>query len=175
MGNYTIDIHSFIDNLNRIIPLTYITYLNISCNEQCLNTSVKLLSHMPNIHTLVLDARSSFEMDFLSNKQVNTVDVIYDNNVINVTIDYAITLDTAQLLIKLFPRMQRLHICETKENLVSIVRVLLLKRIDSSHLFSLMFGGTAETIEQLKTMIDSERLLDDYKIEHTGIGLCVWW
>src|SRR5207302_1084116 len=86
IGNYIIDIQSFIDNLNRIIPLTYITYLNISDNDQCLNTSVKLLSHMPNIHTLVLDQVSPFETRFLSNEEVNNVNLIYDNNVINVTI-----------------------------------------------------------------------------------------
>lgn len=175
MGNYIIDIHSFIDNLNRIIPLTYITYLNISCNEQCLNTSAKLLSHMPNIHTLVLGASSSFEMHFLSNTEVNNVDLVYNNNVIDVTITYAMQLDTAQLLIKVFPRMQCLHICETKENVVSIVRALLLKRIDNRHLFSLMFRDEDETIEQLRTIIDSEKLLDDYKIEHSGSELCLWW
>jgi hypothetical protein len=174
-GDYTINIHSFIDNLSRIMLLTYITNLHISDNDQCLNTCAKLLVHMPNVHILVVNTMSSFGTHFLSEKQVNTVDLIYDNNVTNVIIDYGFTLDTAQMLINLFPRMQCLYIWRTEENLVSIVRIMLLKRINNNHFFSLIVDGRYVTIEQLKTMIDCEKLLDDYKMEHLGNSLCLWW
>ncbi len=157
------------------MPLTYITDLRLSGNNQCLNMCTKLLGHMPNIHALVLDTMPPSKMYFLSKKPVKTVDLIYDNNVINVAITYALTLDTVELLINLFPRMQCLCICKTKKNHISTVRILLLKRINTNHLFSLTVNDEYVTIEQLKIMIDCEKLLDDYKIEHMKNGLCLWW
>ncbi len=173
-GNYTMNIRSFIDNLSRIFCLKNITHLEISRNDQCLDT-LTILSHMPNVHTLVIKAMLLSEIHLLLDKQINNVDLVYNNNVTNVQINGPLTLDAARLLNNIFPRMECLDICYTNKNLISIVRTLLLNRINNSRLFKLMVYDQNEMIEQLKTMIDCEKLLDDYQIERIPVGLYIWW
>jgi hypothetical protein len=76
IGNYTNDIHSFIDNLGHIIPLTQITNLNISYNDHCFNSFIKLLIHMPNVYSLVLDEMPTKETNFLFEEQVNIINQV---------------------------------------------------------------------------------------------------
>lgn len=165
-GNYIIDIRSFIETLSRIMPLTCVTYLHISDNSQNLKSCAKLLGHMPNVRTLVLDRIPTCTMPVLLEKEVN---------VTNVTLNPTITLDTAQSLMNLFPRMQCLNIFDTKDNIISIIRILSLKRIKDSQLCLLEFNGDNQMIEELKAMIDCEKLLDDYQIEPMYHGFCLWW
>jgi hypothetical protein len=174
-GNYTMNILSFIDNLSRIFRLKNITHLEVSRNDQCLDILTILLDHMPNVRTLVLETMLLSEIHLLLDKQINNVDLVYNNNVTNVIINGALTLDAARLLNNLFPRMECLNIHGTIENLISIVRTLLLNRINNSRLFSLMVDDRNEMIEQLKTMIDCEKLLDDYQIERIPFRLHIWW
>ncbi|CAF1185422.1 unnamed protein product [Adineta steineri] len=172
---YTINIYSFIDNLSHIVILTNITYLEISFNNQLLNNFVKLLNRMPNVQKLILDVRSSFKMEVSSDQQTNTVDLVCNNNVRNVEIIGGLPLTTVRLINKLFPRMERLEIQNRGDALISFVRTLLSNRIDNSHLFSLVFDGDDVMIKQLKTMIDNEKLLDNYDIERRQFELCLWW
>ncbi len=71
--------------------------------------------------------------------------------------------------------MKILCIDKVKDNLVSIVRTLLLKRSDNSPLFSLTLRGEDKTVEQLRTMLDGEKLIDDYTIEHKNNLIKLWW
>jgi hypothetical protein len=174
IGNYTNDIHSFIDNLGHIIPLTQITHLNIWYNDYCFNSIAKLLTHMPNVNSLVLDKMPTQETNFLSEEQVNIIDQVYNNNVTDVYID-VFKLNNIQLLINLFPQMKILSIDSLKDNLVPIVRTILLEISDNSPLFSLTLRGNDKTVEQLRTMIDGEKLIDDYTIEHKTGLIELWW
>ncbi|CAF0948391.1 unnamed protein product [Adineta steineri] len=188
--NYnTINIDSFIDNLSHIFILTNITYLRISFNNQLLNNFIKLLNRMPNVQILVLDVRSSFEIEVSSDQQINTVDLVCNNNVRNVKIIGQLPLATIRLINKLFPQMERLRILIREDILILFVRTLLSNRIDNSHLFSLMFYDDDDDdnddddddndddamIKQLKTMIDNEKLLDNYDIKRRQHGSCLWW
>lgn len=175
IGNYTNDIDSFIDNLGHIIPLTQITDLNISYNDHCFKSLTKILAHMSNIYSLVLNEMPTQETtNFLSEEQVNIIDQMSNNSVTDVCID-VFKLNNIQLLINLFPKMKTLCIDKVKDNLVSVVRTLLLKRSDNSPLFSLTLRGEDEIVEQLKTIIDSEKLIDNYTIEHTNNLIKLWW
>ncbi|CAF1067144.1 unnamed protein product [Adineta steineri] len=175
-GNDRININSFIDNLSHIIILTNITYLNISFNNQWLNCFIKLLNHMPSVQKLVLNVQSSSEMEVSSDQQTNTADLVCNNNVRNVKIIGQLPLVTVQLINKLFPRMECLWISNTKIDLISFLRTLLSNRIHNSHLSSFIaFSGDDIIIEPLKTMIDNEKLLDNYNIEHRNCELCLWW
>ncbi|CAF0992894.1 unnamed protein product [Adineta steineri] len=115
-----------------------------------------------------------------SDQQINTVDLVCNNNVRNVGIHGELALPTVQLINKLFPRMECLEISDGEDTLISLVRTLLSNRINNSHLFSLVFYGADDDdddalIKQLKTMIDNEKLLDNYDIEHRQFQLCLWW
>ncbi|CAF1542383.1 unnamed protein product [Adineta steineri] len=176
VSNDRININSFIDNLSHIIILTNITYLNISFNNQWLNCFIKLLNHMPNVQKLVLYVQSSFEMEVSSDQQTNTVDLVCNNNVRNVKIIGQLPLVTVQLINKLFPRMECLWISNTKTVLISFLRILLSNRIHNSHLSSFIaISGDDTIIEPLKTMIDNEKLLDNYDIVNRQCELCLWW
>ncbi|CAF1215062.1 unnamed protein product [Adineta steineri] len=172
---YTINIDSFINNLSHIFILTNITYLKISFNNQLLNNFVKLLNRMPNVQTLILDVRPSSQMEVSSDQQTNTVDFVCNNNVRFLEIIGKLALATVQLINKLFPRMERLEIQSRGDALISFVRTLLSNRINNSHLFSLVFDGDDAMIKQLKTMIDNEKLVDNYNIERRWLELCLWW
>ncbi|CAF1226185.1 unnamed protein product [Adineta steineri] len=172
---YTINIDSFIDNLSHIIILTNITYLKIPFNNQLLNNFVKLLNRMPNVQKLILDVRPSSEMEVSSDQQTNTADLVCNNNVQNVIITDKLALTTVQLINKLFPRMECLEIQSRGDALISFVQTLLSNRISNNHLFSLMFYGDNAMINQLITMIDNEKLLDNYNIERRWLELCLWW
>ncbi|CAF0963996.1 unnamed protein product [Adineta steineri] len=148
--NDTININSFIDNLSHIIILTNITYLNISINNQWLNCFIKLLNHMPNVQKLVLDLQSSSETEVWSNQLTDTVDLECNNNVKNVQIIDIFSFVTVQLINKLFPRMECLQI-------VNVIT------------------GNDIIVEPLKTMIDNEKLLDNYDIEYRHFKLCLSW
>jgi hypothetical protein len=174
-NNCTIDINSFIDNLSHIIILTNITYLNISFNDQWLDNFIKLLNRMPNVQRLVLNVQSSSEMEVSSDQQANTVDLLWNNNVRDVEMTDKLALATVQLINKIFPQLECLQIRNREETLIPFVRTLLSNRINNSHLFSLVFYGDDAMIKQLKTMIDNEKLLDNYHIEHRQSQLCLWW
>ncbi|CAF4213803.1 unnamed protein product, partial [Adineta steineri] len=164
----------------------------ISFNNQLLNNFIKLLNRMPNVQILVLDVRSSFEIEVSSDQQINTVDLVCNNNVRNVKIIGQLPLATIRLINKLFPQMERLRILIREDILILFVRTLLSNRIDNSHLFSLMFYDDDDDnddndndddddndddamIKQLKTMIDNEKLLDNYDIKRRQHGSCLWW
>ncbi|CAF0899412.1 unnamed protein product [Adineta steineri] len=172
---YTINMDSFIDNLSHIITLTNISYLKILFNNQWLNNFVKLLNRMPNVQKLILNVRSSSEMEASSDQQTNTADLVCNNNVRYVIITDELAFTTVQLINKLFPRMERLKIQNRKDALISFVRTLLSNRVNNSHLFSLMFYGDNAMIKKLKTMIDNEKLLDKYNIERRQFEFCLSW
>ncbi|CAF1223035.1 unnamed protein product [Adineta steineri] len=174
--NYdTINIDSFIDNLSYIFILTTITYLKISFNNELLNNFVKLLNRMPNVQKLILDVRLSCEMEVSSDQQTNTADLVCNNNVRNVIIINELASTAGQLINKLFPRMERLRIQNRGDALISFVRTLLSNRIKNSHLFSLVFTDYHAMIKQLKTMIDNEKLLDNYDVKRRQDESCLWW
>ncbi|CAF1147024.1 unnamed protein product [Adineta steineri] len=136
---------------------------------------------MPNVQKLILYVQLSSKMEVSSDQQANTVDLVCNNNVRNVKITGELPLATVKLINKLFPRMERLRISSGEDTLISLVRTLLSNRINNSHLFSLVFHGADDDddddalIKKLKTMIDNEKLLDNYDIEHRKFQLCLWW
>ncbi|CAF0746813.1 unnamed protein product [Adineta steineri] len=170
-----INIDSFIDNLSYIFILTTITYLKISFNNELLNNFVKLLNRMPNVQKLILDVRLSCEIEVSSDQQTNTADLVCNNNVRNVIITNELASTAGQLINKLFPRMERLRIQNRGDALISFVRTLLSNRIKNSHLFSLVFTDYHAMIKKLKTMIDNEKLLDNYDIKRRQDESCLWW
>ncbi|CAF0898321.1 unnamed protein product [Adineta steineri] len=172
---YRINMNSFIDNLSHIIMMTNITYLKILFNNQWLNNFVKLLNRIPNVQKLVLDVRSSSKTEVSSDQQANTVDLVCNNNVRDVQITGELTLATIRLINKLFPRMECLRFLNRENALIPFVRILLSNRTNNNHLFSLVFNGDDAMIKQLKTMIDNEKLLDNYNIEDRQDELCLWW
>jgi hypothetical protein len=149
--------------------------LNISFNDQWLDNFIKLLNRMPNVQRLVLNVQSSSEMEVSSDQQANTVDLLWNNNVRDVEMTDKLALATVQLINKIFPQLECLQIRNREETLIPFVRTLLSNRINNSHLFSLVFYGDDAMIKQLKTMIDNEKLLDNYHIEHRQSQLCLWW
>ncbi|CAF1494614.1 unnamed protein product [Adineta steineri] len=174
--NYdTINIESFIDNLSHIFILTNITYLEISFNNILLNNFVKLLNRMPNVQKLILVAWSSSGIEVSSDQQTNTVDLVCNNNVRNVQVYGELALATVQLINNLFPRLEHLRLVHRQNALVPFARTLLSNRINNSHLFSLMFHDGRAMIKKLKTMINNEKLLNNYDIKRRQDELCLWW
>ena len=99
------------------------------------------------------------------------------NTVTSVTVEQECALDQIQLLTNLFPRVEYLTINLSKENLESILRFLLSKPNDCTRYLSLLCISKPceDLVKQLKILIQSENLLDDYTIKMIHGKLYLWW
>ena len=93
-------IHGYTDQYSR---------LNIPCNDPYFDILITFLTHIPRVRSLSLDEMSSLVTPVLLAKYTNNSDLVYDNNVTDVTITYALTPDGA--------RMECLQICQTNSTL----------------------------------------------------------
>lgn len=159
-------------SLNRIIPVRQLTQLIIDCQHFSFEHLIELLSLTSNMHTLKFNS-----IQFYDQQNETFVLVSKTNTVTNVTVEQECTLDQIRLLTNLFPRVEYLTINLLKENLESILRFLLSKPNDCTRYLSLLCISKPceDLVKQLKILIQSENLLDDYTIKMIHGKLYLWW
>lgn len=169
---------SLVTHLSRIIPLEQLTHLILNCHRFHFEQIIEFLHSTPNIRTLLLDSVLLYGTNSISFEQDDIFQIVSNTNVItNLTIDKECTLDKIQLIVTLFPRLEYLTINLHKEDLESITRFLLSKFNDNTrHLSSLCISKQRKVlIEQMKILLESEKLLDDYILKLTNRKLYLWW
>lgn len=99
------------------------------------------------------------------------------NTITNVICNTGCTLDQIQLLVALCPRIQYVFIGGFATYMELITRFLLDKTNQNTrHLCSLCFSsGPIDRFERLNTLMQSERLLDDYSLKQINNKLYLWW
>jgi hypothetical protein len=165
-------------NLKRVISLSQLTTLVIDCNDFYFEQLTKLLHFTPNLHTLTFNCQSISAKDCMLIQQSETFRLAANANIItNVTIQERFSSENIKLIVALCPRMQQLTLDMHPQDLESIVRFILLKtKTDLQHLCSLCIQHTAKSmIGVLKTLIESEELLDNYLIKLIDTELHFWW
>ena len=97
------------------------------------------------------------------------------NTVANVTCHANCTLEHIQLLVLLCSRMQYLKTAVLLKDLESTIRFLLDKNNENTrHLHLLQFSDYNNYIDQINTLIKSEKLFDDYTLIKNG-SYCFLW
>ena len=165
-------------DLKRIIPLNQLNTLNIDCQNFCFKQFLRLLQFTPNIHTLTFDCQSISEQNSISIQQNEIFVLVSNSNIItNVFIKERYSSENIKLLVALCPRIQHLTIDTYAQHLQSIVSFILWKtKSNIQHLCSLSMKDTTKSIGQvLQTLIDSEKLLDNYLMELIDGELYIWW
>ncbi|CAF1407883.1 unnamed protein product [Adineta steineri] len=165
-------------NLSRIIPLKQLTKLVVESNPLPLTKLIELLRCTPHIHTLVLKSMSLYGVNYNSIQQNQSFQLVSNTNTItNVTCNGECTLEKLQILIALFSRIQHLTTKLYANNLESCVRFLLEKTNQNTNHLCLLSLLSANKIwyTRLRTLIESETLLDDYMLKMIDWNLYLWW
>ncbi|CAF3892964.1 unnamed protein product [Adineta steineri] len=166
------------DPYSRIIPLKQLTKLVVESNPLPLTKLIELLRCTPHIHTLVLKSMSLYGVNYNSIQQNQSFQLVSNTNTItNVTCNGECTLEKLQILVALFSRIQHLTTKLYANNLESCVRFLLEKtNQNTNHLCSLsILSANKIWYTRLRTLIESETLLDDYMLKMIDWNLYLWW
>jgi hypothetical protein len=140
-----------------------LTHFSVQCPDFGLTQLIEVLNHLPNVHSLILYANTSY----LSGEQIQSVNFYSNKNrIVNVTIRGRCKIQQIQVLMNLCPRIKSLEIEIEEDQLEFILRFLLLdKTMNNNHL------------DSSKTKCDGwqRKLLNDYSIESVLNYLYLWW
>ena len=164
--------------LNRIVYLQQLTKLTLGCLRCAFDQIIELLSFAPNIHTLKLDAVLLYGADSTAIQQHNLFQLVSGNNIIsNLTIVQDITVEQIQIITALFSRLEFLTISLCEDTLIPIVRFLLSKTNNNTRYLSTLCVAKHRRVlyENLKLLIESENLLDDYTLKLINGKVYLWW
>ncbi len=164
--------------LKRIIPLKQLTTLIIDNENFCFEQLINLLSSTSNVHTLTFNCQSIKETNSKLLQQTETFRLLSETNKIrNVTIRERYSIENIKLLVTLCPRMQYLIIDVRLHDPESPVQYILSKsKTNVRDLCLLCTKHTSKsTIATLKTLIESEELLDNYLMKLINNDLYLWW
>ncbi|CAF1428049.1 unnamed protein product [Adineta ricciae] len=165
-------------SLNRILPLQQLQILVIEYSHLSFLKIIEFLSYTPNVHTLTFQTMLLLKENKKTIKQNEIFQSISKiNRVTNIKYASECTKDELELLIMLFPRLQRLQIGTVKTDMESILRFLL---IDNNrytlHLRVLCFTSVSEAhVNYLKDLINTKAISSNSRIKQSGNNLYLWW
>jgi len=106
-----------------------LTNFSVQCPDFGLIQLIELLNHLPNLHSLILYANTSY----LSGEQIQSTDFFSNKNrIINVTIRGRCQIQQIQVLMNLCPKMKCLEIEIDEDQFELIVRYLLIDKITNN-------------------------------------------
>ena len=165
----------FISDVGRIVPLTQLKSLVIDEQDICISQLIEILSFSPNIHSLKFS--SMFFLDFhpLSIEQTEMVrQISMKNKITELTLGYRCTLEHLHFFVDLCPRLQRLTIGIHETLFESILKFLLPNKALNLFLLSLLYTND-EAMKKIQTIINCEKLLENYSIELVNKEIHLWW
>jgi hypothetical protein len=169
------------DSLHCIIPLTQLTKLTINDGYRPFYRVIDILYFLPNIHTLVLKCMSLIATEFWPLQRSERFQMVSSTNKIeNMIIMCDYSLHKIKLLTSLCPRLEHITIDFTFRSFKALEPTIqfLLSRTNqnTSHLSSLyILGLSGMMIGTLKTLIESDKLLDNYSMKSFDNMLLIWW
>ena len=120
-GNY-----SFISDLHQMFDFRQLKSFSIQCPDFGFIQLIELLNHLPNVHSLILYANTSY----FSSREIPKFDNV--NRIPNVIVRGRCRLEQIDLLMKICPHMKCLQIEIDDDQLELIVRSLLSGKIIDS-------------------------------------------
>ncbi|CAF3679157.1 unnamed protein product [Rotaria sordida] len=170
--------NSIVTDLSRIIPLKQLSTLSLDYHHLSFKKVIELLGSTPRLHTLKLNSISLFRLDPASIQQNPIFSIVSITNTIkNVTINQNITLEKLELLINLVPRLEYLTINLNEQDLKYVTRFLLSNRDKNTRHLSLLCISKhhKHMVENMRLLIQKEKLLDDFTIKGINRRVYLWW
>ncbi|CAF0987804.1 unnamed protein product [Adineta ricciae] len=138
-----------------------------------------ILESLPNLQSLEVSTLPVQQWSTLNEEDSETLQHIINTNSIK-TVRQWMNLDLLHFLIKLCPRMEHFEVNWVEASAVeNLVRVVLMKHathIRELHYFECcVLNETDALVGQVKKLIDTEKLLSDYKISQNGNKLSLRW
>lgn len=166
------------NEFQKTIPVTRITKLTIENKYNKFHDVLDVLLKIPNIHTLTLTSIKVVGRDIPSLQEKENFRLVSKQNKIkNVTITDAYTLKTIQMLIELCPELQHLTLGVSQISLIPTVRFLLSENNEIPCKISSLcvLDQRGVLTAKLKTIIQSERPLNNYSLKFFNHKLYLWW
>ncbi|CAF4494271.1 unnamed protein product [Rotaria sp. Silwood2] len=169
---------SAIISIDYILPLIQLTKLTIDYSHRPFSKVIDLLYSTPNVHTLVVKCVSLVATDYFPLQQSEKFRLVSNyNKIINVTILFDYSLRNIQLLMNLCPKVRQISIGTSENYLESTMQFLMsATKRTNCYLSSICIFGVNTTInEKLKTLIESEKFINNYSIKTSGQTFDLWW
>ena len=164
--------------LKGLMPLKQLTSITIENELFCFEQLIKLLNSTPNVHTLSVHRQSLDSTNSTTFQQSETFRLLSQTNKITkLTMRERFSTENLKLFLALCPRMQYLIIDVHVHELESAVQLILLKnKTHRRDLCLLCVKNTSKSMSgTLKTLIESEELLDNYLFKLIETDLYLWW
>jgi hypothetical protein len=163
-------------DLNRMILFSQLNTLAIECNQLSTDILLDFIHHAFNIRSLTLFSKPQLP---LSIEQMEKACSISKNSKIrNLCIEAICTSEYFRFFTNLCPRLECFDTGVRANDLEFIIRDLLVTSTTTcTHLFSLCLWPRYddETVHKLRTMIDTDKLLNDYSLECMHGAVYLWW
>ncbi|CAF1075098.1 unnamed protein product [Rotaria sp. Silwood1] len=176
--DFTKSCDSFSTILGNIIPLKQLTKLIIECSQFSFREIIELLCFMPNIHTLIFLSMPKFKGKYHIIKPSEKFQLLSNiNTITDMTIIGSLKFEENHLLINSCQHLQHLVINTTIDDLELDIRLLSNKyHCHTLHYCSLcILNATTYWAVKVKLLIQSEKLLNNYKLKLVGSNLYLWW
>lgn len=166
--------------LSRIVSPTHLTKLVVHCEYLSIKEIIDLLDCAPHVHTLVFRSMTLFKRSYLSIAQNEQFRRVSETNVItHITCIDPCNFNDVELLVSLCSRVQYLSIClhyKAAEG-DSIIRFLVSRtNLHTSRLCTICIQKSGEVWRnRVRSLLKSERLLDDYSLRLIYTELYLWW
>jgi hypothetical protein len=165
--------------LKRMIPLKQLTTITIDNALFSFEQLIKLLSSTPNVHTLIFNRQSIDQTSSKALLQSETFRLLSETNkIIKLNIRERYDTENIKLFIALCPRIQHLiiDVHGSNELETSVQYILSKSKTNLQDLCLLCIKGISKsTSGTLKTLIESEELLDNYLFKLIDSDLYLWW
>ncbi|CAF3869536.1 unnamed protein product [Rotaria sp. Silwood1] len=176
--DFTKSCDSFSTILGNIIPLKQLTKLIIESSQFSFREIIELLCFMPNIHTLIFLSMPKFKGKYHIIKPSEKFQLLSNiNTITDMTIIGSLKFEENHLLINSCQHLQHLVINTTIDDLELDIRLLSNKyHCHTLHYCSLcILNATTYWAVKVKLLIQSEKLLNNYKLKLVGSNLYLWW
>ena len=173
---------SFIDRFESIFSTVYFTRLNIDCKSISVRMFAKILHLLPNLDSLKVLSLPPIQSSWLSDDhdgQIHFLTAI-NNRITKVNFEKMICIEQVHFLLKVCPCIEYFQMgVPNNMDLEMLVRFLLLQsNTYYSHLNSLCLSvsnANRDMVDQLKRLIQSEKLLSNYGIEYIYNSIVLKW
>ncbi|CAF1381646.1 unnamed protein product [Rotaria sordida] len=163
--------HLFIDKFKSIFSTTYFTRLNINCKNISIEQFVKIIHLLSNLDSLKISYVPIIQLDWLfDNDRETCFTTSIKNKITKVNLIKMIDIEQMHLLLYLYRPIQYFQIDLPKNmNLQMIVRFIIIKSSIYTPYFNCLClsipNFNEDSIEQLEKLIESEKLLFNYRIK----------
>lgn len=169
---------NFLINLNHLISLKQLTQFNIGHMWFSLDDIFQLLGLMPNLHTV------KFASPFIHHSKLTALkesaifqDISAKNRIRSVYCSDQCSINDIEVLMKLFPQVQYLHIGVHRKGIYEIISYIFQNNFRSlHHLVTLCLSEVPKTcLQEVDIYLKVKNLLENYCLKHLNYDLYIWW